>query len=164
MKASAMLLPLLWLWATDAGAEVYKCTVEGKRIYTDRPCSEDRAPADLPPLNLTAPGKSADLAGQYDRGIAEGRKRRDADDAKFVKEQAAKQARANEIRKAIIDHRALVGMTPGELNSALGVPDERRGDNGNERWTYNESDHRLTVTLRDGRVTGISRNANRKKR
>lgn len=163
MQKSLGLVALLLL-PLAATAEVYRCAApDGRVTYTDRPCSTDAAPADLPPLNVTAPGKSADLAGQYDRGLQDGKKRRDAADAKFVKEQGEKQARDKQIRQAIIDRRAISGMTASELNSALGTPDQRSGDNGNERWTYDENDHRLTVTLRDGRVTSISKKENRKK-
>lgn len=158
---------LLWLTALlvpfVAAAEVYRCEQEGRVTYTDRPCAADARPADLPPLNVTAPGKSADLSGEHDRRVQDGKRRRDEADASFVKEQVEKQARDKEIRQAIIDRRAVRGMTGSELDSALGAPDQRSGENGNERWTYDENDHRLTVTLRDGRVTGISRKENRKK-
>ena len=147
-----------------APAEVYRCVKDGQVTYTDRPCSKDAAPVELPPLNVTAPGKSANLAAEHDRAIQAGKTKRDAADAKFLKEQGEKQARASQIRQAILDHRALNGMTASELDSALGAPDQRSGENGNERWTYDENDHRLTVTLRDGRVTGISKKDNRKKK
>lgn len=158
---------LLWLTVllvpVAATAEVYRCEQDGRVTYTDRPCAADARPADLPPLNVTAPGKSADLAGEYDRRLKDGKSRRDAADAKFVKQQGEKQVRDRQIRQAIIDRRAVRGMTAGELDSALGAPDQRSGENGNERWTYDENDHRLTVTLREGRVTSVSKTENRKK-
>lgn len=145
-----------------ARAEVYRCVQDGQVTYTDRPCAKDATPAELPPLNVAAPGKAADLAAEHDRAVQAGKQKRDAADAKFVQEQGEKQARAKQVRQAILDHRALTGMTASELDSALGAPDQRSGENGNERWTYHENDHRLTVTLRDGRVTGISKKENRK--
>ena len=146
-----------------AVAEVYRCTQDGHSVYTDRPCSAEAAPADLPPIHLTPAGKSADLAGEHDARIQRGRERRDAADAKFVQAEQARQAREKKIRAAIIDHRAEVGMSASELHSALGAPDARSGESGRERWTWNENDHRLTVTLRDGRVSAISKQENRKK-
>ena len=146
-----------------AVAEVYRCTQDGRTVYTDRPCSAEAAPADLPPIQVTPAGKSANLAAEHDARIREGRERRDAADAKFVQVEEARQARAKKIRKAIIDRRAEVGMTASELDSALGAPDARSGEGGRERWTWNENDHRLTVTLRDGHVTSISKHENRKK-
>lgn len=154
-----LLLPLA------ASAEVYRCEApDGRVTYTDRPCATDSAPADLPPLNVTPSGKSANLAVEHDRRVQEGKQKRDAADAKFVKEQGEKQARDKQIRQAIIDRRAVSGMTVSELDSALGAPDQRSGENGNERWTYDENDHRLTVTVKDGRVTSISKKENRKKK
>ena len=81
-----------------------------------------------------------------------------------MKEQAEKQARAQRIRAAILDHRAEVGMSASELDSALGAPDQRSGDNGRETWTYLEDGRRLSVKLRDGRVTAISKKEDRKKK
>ena len=145
-----------------AAAEVYRCTQDGRTVYTDRPCSAEAAPADLPPIHLTPAGKSADLAADHDARIRKGRERRDAADAKFVQAEQARQERAKTIRQAIIDRRAIVGMSASELDSALGAPDARSGKDGRERWIWNENDHRLTVTLRDGRVTAISKQESRK--
>lgn len=158
----------LWLavllWPLAAPAEVYRCTREGQTVYTDRPCQAGALPAELPALHLTPAGREADLAGQHDQRIEEGRQRRDAADAAFLKSEAERQARAKKIRQAIIEHRALVGMSASELDSALGAPDRRSGEGGTERWIYDEFDHRLTVSLRDGLVTSISKKENRKKK
>lgn len=160
--------PLLCLLAlllpAAAQAEVYRCTQEGHTVYTDRPCAADAEPAQLPALNRSAAGPSADLAGEHDARIARDKQKRDAADARFVKEQAEKQARAQRIRAAILDHRPEVGMSASELDSALGAPDQRSGDNGRETWTYLEDGHRLSVKLRDGRVTAISKKEDRKKK
>jgi len=164
MRASGSFFWALLVFSAAARAEVYRCTENGKVTYTDRPCAANATPAELPPLNVTEHGKSADLAAQHDRELQDGRKRRDAADAKFLKEEGEKQARAKRIRQAIIDHRAVAGMTPNELDSALGAPDQRSGDNGNESWTYHEDGYRLTVTLRKGLVTAISKQENRKKK
>lgn len=153
----------LWLLAlllpAAAQAEVYRCTQDGRTIYTDTPCAADAAPAELPALN-----RSADLAAEHDRALQEGKKKRDAADARFVKEQAEKQARARKIRQAILDHRAEVGMSASELDSALGAPDQRSGDNGRETWIYQEDGYRLSVKLRDGQVSAISKKEDRKKK
>ena len=55
-------------------------------------------------------------------------------------------------------------MSASELDSALGAPDQRSGDNGRETWTYLEDGRRLSVKLRDGRVTAISKKEDRKKK
>lgn len=158
----------LWLLAlllpAAAQAEVYRCTQDGRTVYTDTPCAPDAAPAQLPVLNRSAAGASADLAAEHDRALQEGKKKRDAADARFVKEQAEKQARAKRIRQAILDHRPELGMSASELDSALGAPDQRSGDNGRETWTYLEDGYRLSLKLRDGQVTAISKKEDRKKK
>lgn len=164
MHSSTPMFLVLLVLSAATRAEVYRCTEDGTLTYTDRPCAAGAAPAELPSITVTQPGRAADLAAEHDRALQEGKKKRDAADARFLKEQGEKQARAKLIRQAILDHRAVTGMTTSELQSALGAADERSGDNGNERWIYIENDHRLTVSLRQGLVTAISKIENRKKK
>lgn len=155
------LMPLLLLLAaTTAHAEVYKCTVAGAVTYTDKPCEANAEPADLPPLHAVPGKKSGDLAKQFDERIEKGRSARDKADAVFVKQQAQKTAREKAVRKAIIDHEVIEGMTPSEVQSALGHADETLPDG---RWRYRRDRERITVRFKDGRVSGVSRTSGSKK-
>jgi hypothetical protein len=70
-----------------------------------------------------------------------------------------------EILNAIRRHRVIPGMTPDEVDAALGPPTRSKRDSGGLRtWSYRGVDrdgrrHSLTVRFRDGRVIGASGSA-----
>lgn len=141
------------LLSTPARAEIYKCVTAGKTLYSDRPCDAAAQPAALPPLNTIQRKEGDDLAKSYDDRLSREKKARDAADAAFVKDHAEKTARAKSIRTAIIDHRAIKGMTPGEVESALGSADEKLPDGS---WRYRREGQRITVNFEAGEVSGVS--------
>jgi len=148
------------LLAGTAQAEVYKCVQAGKATYTDKPCTANAEPAVLPPVQ-NVPGRDAsDLAAQFDARVAQGKKDRDASDAAFIKEHTEKANRAKAVRKAIIDHAVIEGMTPSEVHSAVGTADETLPDG---RWRYHRDGERLTVRFKDGRVASVNTIRERKK-
>jgi len=136
-----------------ARAEVYKCVVAGKTSYTDRPCDAAAMPADLPPLNTMQRKPGDDLAKSYDERLGREKKSRQQADADFLKQHAAKSAREKRIRSAIINHQVVSGMTPSEVESALGSADEKLPEGA---WRYRRDGQRITVTFKDGQVSGLS--------
>ena len=156
------LLILCLLLPLAASAEVYRCTVEGRTVFTDRPCAANAQPAQLPPLQITEDFDGGDLAKQHDDRIARQKKARDDADAAFVKQHTEQREREARIRAAIIDHEAVPGMTLSQLDSALGSPDQEDRDGSSHRRIYRRADHTVTVRLEDGRVTHVNRS--RKKR
>ena len=151
---------LLMLAATSAHAEVYKGAVAGAITYTDKPCEANAEPAALPRLHAIPGAKKDDLARQFDERIEKGRAARDKADAAFVKQHAEKTAREKAVRKAIVDHKVIEGMTPSEVQSAIGHADETLPDG---RWRYRRDRERVTVRFKDGRVSGVSTTSGSKK-
>ena len=152
---------ILLLLSTSAHAEIYKCVTAGKTLYSDRPCDAAAQPATLPPLNTIQPREGDDLVKSYDERLSREKKARDASDATFVKDHAEKTARAKALRTAIIDHRAIKGMTPGEVESALGSAEEKLSDGS---WRYRRQGQRITVGFKDGQVSSVSTTSEKKNR
>lgn len=155
-----MLFSLLMLSAT-AEAEVYKCVVAGKSSYSDRPCDADATPATLPSLNTIQRRQGDDLAKNHDERLKRDRNARDQADAVFLKNHAAKTAREKAVRAAIIDHKAIKGMTASEVESALGSAEEKLSDGS---WRYRRADQRITVRFKDGQVSAVSTTSENKKK
>lgn len=151
-------LLILLLLAGPAHAEVYKCVAAGKTTYSDRPCDAAARPATLPPLNTIQRKTGDDLAKSYDERLSRDKAARDEADAEFVKNHAKKVAREKAVRAAIIDHRVVEGMTPSEVDSALGFAEETRPD-GSRR--YHRDGQRITVRFKNGTVHSTSITAER---
>ncbi|MDO9453480.1 MAG: DUF4124 domain-containing protein [Stagnimonas sp.] len=157
MRAIALVLLLL---SASAHAEIYKCVAAGKTTYSDRPCDAAAQPAVLPPLNTIERREGDDLAKSYDERLSRDKKARDQSDAAFLKDHAAKGERDKVIRKAIIDHRAVKGMTASEVQSALGSADETLPDGA---WRYRRDGQRITVRFEDGQVSSVSTTTEKKR-
>ena len=155
-----ILLALLMLSAT-ADAEVYKCVAGGKTSYSDRPCETGAEPAVLPPLNTIQRKEGDDLVKRYDERLSRDKKARDQADAVFLKEHAAKAAREKAVRKAIIDHQVIEGMSGGEVESALGPADEKRPDGS---WRFVRDGQRIIVRFSDGEVSSVSTTSGNQKK
>ncbi|MES2683265.1 MAG: DUF4124 domain-containing protein [Pseudomonadota bacterium] len=155
-----ILLALLML-STTAKAEVYKCVAAGKTSYSDRPCETGAEPAVLPPLNTIQPKAGDDLAKRYDERLSRDKKARDQADAAFVRDHAARSAREKTVRKAIIDHQVIEGMSGGEVESSLGQADEKRPDGS---WRYLRDGQRIIVRFRDGEVSSVSTTSGNQKK
>lgn len=136
---------LLMLLGSAQASGVYKCTLEGRTVFTDRPCFSDEPPIDLPPVNHEAavPAPSGkELAKRYDQRISKGKAARDKADAAFVKQQQDASKRADTNRAAILDHRVLKGMTASEVKSALGEPDSI---DASGTWLFHGDGKRTTI-------------------
>lgn len=148
-----LLLFSLLMFATVSHAAVYKCLLQGRLTYTDRPCDAAAQPATLPPVTAIQKSASDDLGKSHDERLSRERKSRDQADAAFLKSHAERSAREKAVRAAIIDHRVIEGMTGSEVDSALGSPDEVLPD-GTRR--YRRDGQRISIRFRQGAVSGIS--------
>ena len=163
---SAMLLPMAL--PGPAGAKpVYKCEEGGNVTFTDQPCSPDATAAILPGLIVTAPPSQSqrDLARSWDERKARATAERDRADADWLKQHHGRRDREQRVRKAMIEHRVVKGMTFDEVKQALGEPHGRSGGDSygtdKETWTYADG---RTVNFKDGAVTTTSKRKGRKAR
>ncbi len=147
-------LALGWLGASalPALADVYRCTAEGRTVYTDRPCVAGAAPAQLPSLTPIQP-QSTDsaLVRQFDADARrDAANKRKADDA-WLRDHAARKARAEALRSAIIEHRLIKGMTMSEVRQSIGEPSQIQNQGTpSERWIYQNGRDRRTLAFTGG--------------
>jgi hypothetical protein len=158
--AVAVMLSLL-LQPLSAGAKpVYKCEEGGTVTFTDQPCSPDAAAAILPGLIVAEPPTSSqrDLARSWDERNARATAERDRTDAEWLRQHHGRKDREQRVRKAMIEHRVVKGMTFDEVKQALGEPDRvAAGDSygtGKATWTYDDPNR--IVNFKDGQVTTTS--------
>ena len=156
MSRLAILLALSGLLAAlPTRADVYRCQQDGRTTYTDHPCAAGAEPAELPSVTTVAPAAHAKrLADQYDREAAraagEQRRARIAEDERYQKQHAQDQA----IRKALVEHRVIKGMTPADVRRVLHSPSRIENEGGvSERWIYEDGGEHRTVTFRNGVVS-----------
>lgn len=162
MRAFAGVLLAGIALSVQAGA-VYRCEKDGHVTFTDQPCASGAAPYRASGMVVTAPPANSerDLARQYDARLQRDRSARDRADASWLKDQKGLRDRAAAVRKAILEHRVLPGMTTVEVKSALGEPDrvqksETHGTD-KETWTYLDQGTRRTVNFKRGAVSTSSR-------
>lgn len=148
--------------SVHAGA-VYRCEQDGHLTYTDQPCAGGANATLLPGPVVTAPPTATEreLARQHDTRLARDRAARDRADAKWLKDQKGLKDRAAAVRKAIIEHRVIRGMTADEVKSALGPPDrvQRSESHGSrkETWIYEGDGASRRVNFKNGEVSTASR-------
>ncbi len=141
---------------TAAHAGVYKCSLEGRVVYTDHPCYSDAPELELaPPIGEAAPDNTptdAELARRYDAELAAQKARRKRADATFLRQHEEGKARAAAIRKAVIERRVIVGMDAAQVESAIGSPTSREQG----RWVYVLAGQRTIIRFgTDGRVQRV---------
>lgn len=155
---------VLWIASgsldTAADAAVFRCMVEGRRLYTDRPCRAGDAPHALPWLGLAPAGGQADLAAEHDQRRERMRDSHRRQDAAWLEANAERKAHERRMQGAISQKRAAPGMSADQVRRALGRPDAvERDRQGGERWTYRDGKKKRTVQLKDGKVVGRERRA-----
>ena len=164
MKPLAIVLAAALAYSSAVCADVYRCTVGGRLVYTDTPCNANAVPADLPPLSNMAAVPHPDLAKQYDaearQQAAAVHKARAADADAYARTSAREAA----IRKGVIEGRVVAGMTPAQVESILNLPTQVVDQGGpHERWIYRNGRERRTVVFKNGVVntdrTGVSRSS-----
>lgn len=143
-----------------AEAAVFRCAVEGRTLYTDRPCRAGDAPYALPWLGTVPAGAQADLASEHDARRERMRDARQRDDAAWLDAHSERRAHDRRMERAIREERPAPGMSADQVRRALGRPDAiKRDHKGGERWTYRDGKKQRTVRLQDGKVVGRRREA-----
>jgi hypothetical protein len=141
---------------------VYKCEENGTVTYTDQPCTPGARAAELPELIVTVPPTRSeqDLARAHEARTQRARAERDRDDARWLKEHANRKDRETRVRRAILAHKVIKGMTFDEVKRALGEPDQVQGGDSygtaKTTWVYAAGGARRTVNFKDGEVTSTS--------
>ena len=149
-------LLLLMLATLPAAADVYRCMVDGKTVFTDRPCDSQAAPHALQPSTVVAPDNNKGLAKQHDQRLQEQLKARDQADREWLEQHRADKVEAQRLRKALVEDRVISGMTPQQVRRVLGYPEQvRRSTNKGvvtERWTYRNGKSKRHIRFADGVV------------
>lgn len=162
MNKCLLLLSAGLFQAVHAGP-IYKCEDTGAVTFTDQPCAAGAVPyrASGPVVSAPPTASERQLAAQYDARLERDRSARDRADAKWLKEQRGLKDRAERVRKAIIEHRVIRGMTAAEVKQSLGEPDRvRRSEthgSQKETWTYGMDGATRTVNFKNGEVSTASR-------
>ena len=164
MKKSALLTLMALACSCPVRAEVYRCVVGGKLVFTDIACTAGAAPAELAPLSTMDAVPHGDFAKQYDereaRRSAEVRKSR----ATEAEAYSASKAQAAAIRQGEVEGRIVPGMTRSQVERILNLPTQIEGQGGpHERWVYKNGRDQRTVVFNNGVVANAS-NGNARKR
>lgn len=168
MSLRSVLCLCVFLAVPAAAQPVYKCEENGKITYTDQPCAPGARRAVLPDVIVMQPPSRAerDLARAHEARIARERGERDRADAEWVREHDRRTDRDARVRKAIIEHRVIKGMTMEEVRQALGEPERVAGGesfgSAKETWSYVADGRTRTVNFKNREV--ISTAVGRKKR
>lgn len=156
-RRHARIAPLVGLivlaGAGAASAQVYRCEVDGKTVFTDRACAAGSVPHELPPLGQMPAGEAADLAEDYDERRGRERENRDRANARWLQEHQRRKAEAERFEAAIRDGRTLKGMTPDHVRRALGRPDDIERSATSETWIYDDGRRRRALVFRDGQLS-----------
>lgn len=150
-----LLLIAALLIAMPAGAEVYRCEVQGKPAYQDRPCAGRKGgPAVLPPISVVSrPSSAATPAPATAEAAAPGDEPAPQPDIPAPPSPAL-------VRAAIIGNRVLPGMSEAEVLAAAGRYTDHRTEAGSDAqgayvlWVFSQrlDSFPFTVKLRDGVV------------
>lgn len=135
----AFLLAAAMLLSFSAHAEVFKCSVNGKTVFSDVPCSKDAQKVTVRPSTAQ---ESGDLAEA----------RREADQKKF-----AYMAKA---QRAISNGEVFIGMLEKDAIASWGNPDKKNSDiyGGvrKEQWIYRREKNGIQyVYMQNGAVSAI---------
>ncbi|MDE2148311.1 MAG: DUF4124 domain-containing protein [Gammaproteobacteria bacterium] len=159
-SASRLFPTLTFLLASfPAQSAVYHCQQDGHELYSDRPCSSQARPAQLPPLQTVPAGPAEKgMAEAWDRNTAKTKAARDDADRRWLIDYRARKAREAAIRKGLMEDRVVVGMTPDQVERVLRqTPDQVSGDPRHpKRWVFHNGRARsTTVTFERGRVSKV---------
>jgi hypothetical protein len=158
LRSSLCVVGVLSLASPAAAQPVFKCEDKGTIIYTDQPCAPGARAAPLPDVIVVRPPSQSqrELARAHDDRLARDRADRDRGDAGWLQEHARRQDRDERVRKAIIEHRVIKGMTMDEVRQALGEPERvQAAENygtAKETWTYLANGQARTVNFKDREV------------
>ncbi len=146
--------------AGPAAAQVYRCEQDGVVRYSDKPCSAQARPVELPPAIVVPAGPQADLLGQAEQRKQARRKARDAADAEWVQAHEARKAEEERLRSGRVTRTVVEGMAPDDVRRIHGEPTvvstSQTAKGVREIWSYVlDGGARVHVTFTNGRVSGV---------
>lgn len=152
MKTLTTLLALAML-SSAAHAQVYRCTVDGRTVFSDQPCA---AEGSMQEVRIFDRGPTAEDAAAARARADALRDRVAADQA-----QATSQREFNRrVTNAIAAGEVFVGMTADDVRRSWGEPEKINrsvsGSSVREQWIFDRGNYRTQyVYVTNGEVTGI---------
>lgn len=153
--AGSLAMPVALGVALQASAAVYRCEIDGRMVYTDRPCATGAQPHTLPALSTVPSEGTPDLSRQHDERVQRERESRSRDDAAWLESHARRREQDARMEAAIAAGQVIKGMRADQVRRALGSPDEVERSQGSERWTYGAGRDKQAVDLEGGVVVRI---------
>jgi hypothetical protein len=147
-------LLLLALAASSLGAHaaVYRCEVQGRPVYTDKPCAPGAQPHAMAPIGAVPAAPASDLAAAHEARRERQLERRERADEAWLEAHAERRKRDATMGAAAARGKVLKDMSADEVRRALGGPDQVSREDGREEWTYGSGKQRRTVVLEGGKV------------
>lgn len=154
MLRSGFPLLVLTLIATSVQAQVYRCTADGRTVYSQMPCAADER--DVEKVQIFDRGPAEDDAAAA-RARAEGL--RDRVSADREREQSQREFNRR-VTNAIAAKKVFVGMTADDVRRSWGRPDRINrtvtGSTVSEQWIYDRGNYKSQyVYVRNGEVTSL---------
>lgn len=159
-----LLIAALMAAASGAQAQVYRCVVDGKTVFSDLPCPAG-AKAEAVRLFNDAP-TAADAAAARARG----QQLREQDALERAQQEAEARARSElaaerlrhmaRSRQAVSDREVFVGMSAADALESWGAPTtinrSHRASGVKEQWVYREPERKTRyIYVENGQVTAI---------
>lgn len=148
LKEAVFTSLILALYSPAATAAVYKCTVEGQTVFSDKPCGEDSQEIDHQP----APA----IGGRFDTGT----------DAEFFEpEKRANKSRdascsyidSTRLRRLMVQNKITRGMKPADVRRSWGSPSSINTGGSSIQWAYHYPDYSSSyVYFEEGCVSSWS--------
>jgi len=148
----------LSVWAAD---EIYRCQIDGRTVFSDKPCGAAAERIDVPPPMIMPAGPKADLLGEAERRDQAAAARKAQAEAEWTAEYEARKAQEEKLRAARIADEIVTGMTPEDVRRLRGDPvtvaTSQSGKSQRMTWSYLlEDGSRLHVKFTDGVVSSTS--------
>lgn len=154
-----LILMAVTLPAVSAEAAVYKCRIDGRLSFSDKPCRAEQAPAALPAAVVVASGPRADLLGAHQRRrqrLAEANSQASQD---WLENYQQRKAQAERVRAGVVGGKVVRGMDARDVQFVLGQPDRvsstSSGGSERQQWTYLEQGRSTVVKFHDGSVASV---------
>lgn len=147
----ALVLLLAGISASAGAQSVYRCTINGRAVFQDRPCAA--APSekvDVRPGAVVNPGGDRPEGTPWDAYLQQVEQDKAVQAEKLSHARAAEQRNIESMRGKV-----MVGMTTAQVRRAWGAPSTiNRSSYGSEQWVYRSGRSKAQyVYVEDGVVT-----------
>jgi hypothetical protein len=150
------------LFSAEATAGIFRCEIDGKPVFSDKPCVAGAAPLDLPPVNtIQYSREDRALAKAHDQRGSDERETREKANSEWHQAYQARKMREAEVRQGQLKGEVVNGMTPAQVRNLMGEPDhasvQTSDSSDKESWTYRDGNSTATVQFRNGQVAGVTK-------